>query len=925
MNPIYKFELNRTTVNLLNPKTVVSGLLNTNNGSVSTSSIYQTSDFIPVTPGTNYKLCDKDTFTAWAAAAACFYTANKVFISGSYGIDNTPSNAAYLRVSYQGLNDGYGVFANNVSSYSDYVTPIAYPVYKDDLAKDFEKESNQEFFRAKLSGKLTFQSLDYDFIVAQPFDFQFVLEIFISYNAGQTWTSYWRGTFWKTDCEFDNDAKTVVVQPTVWDQYNDVLAGIDKEYNLIDLAPEIVPVKADKRPMIQVYVPGQSVIGCFLSGMWWEQEAEPESDETKLVNDFKFALNKVMTMADVSGSMSPQLPAFFNKTFPGDERFNPGTPGTTDFVGTQYTMRYYFYAGGGGATQRWQILRNSDSTVLWEKSWSGGTLPDITIPQTVVLTPVSGTGATGNVTLYVHDIPVYSRFVLDTPQISGLNTYPIPADDIVENNRNYTRVIGYYFPDTIYFSTSLTSTPNQWGLYQPGQYYQPPYLYWSPELFPVARNAWGRVSIWFTFSVFDWIVEESGRQPFTIRHAYPLASVISVLLAKIAPGITHDGTTDYSQFLYGTNLIGITQTLLITPKSNLVTAGYDQPAQKAPITLKNVTDMLRDCFRCYWFIDEQNRFRVEHIQYFRNGGSYSGSPVVGIDLTTQQVSRNGKAWAFARDQYKFDKPTMAARYQFGWMDDVTQLFEGFPIDIISKYVNPDNIEQIDVSKFTSDIDYILLNPGAVSKDGFVLLSGVKQRESQTVYATAGQSYTNQIDVDVDSGTNVVVTVQGSGIVDGNRFLVYVNGSNFGRVDVGSSFTINVDYPITSISIRRAYDAVIASGNVTLNLAIDCEILPYINYVVDNNDHYLQNAYVAFCILQRYYAYDMPARRYSINGEQMFSLGIKRLKNQTLKFPTFYDPILMQLVKTNLGNGMIEKLSVNLSSRNANATLKYDTE
>ena len=932
MNPIYKFELNRTTVNLLNPKTIVSGLLSTRDGTIhSSSSIYQSSDFIPVTPGTNYKLCDAETFTAWSAAAACFYTANKTFISGQYGIGETPSNAAYLRVSYQGLNNGYGVFPSTVSTYSDYVTPQAFPIYKDDLAKDFEKESNQEFFRAKLSGNLTFESTDYDFIVAQAFDFQFVVTVFISYDAGRNWTEYWRGTFWKTDCEFDNDSKTVVVKPTVWDRYNDVLAGLDKEYNLIDLTPEIAPVKADKRPMVQVYVPGQSVIGCFLSGMWWEQEAEPESDETKLVNDFKFALNKVMTIADVSGSMSPQLPAFFNKTFAEDARFNPGTPGTTDFVGTNYTMRYYFYAGGGGATQRWQILRNSDSTVMWEKSWSGGTLPDVTIPQTVVLTPVSGTGATGNVTLYVHDIPVYSRCVCDTLQINGINTYEIPADDIVENNRNYHRVIGYYFPDTIYFSTSLTTTPNQWGLYQPGQYYQPPYLYWSPELFPVARNAWGRVSIWFTFSAFDWIVEESGRQPFTIRHAYPLASVISVLLAKIAPGITHEATTDYSQFLYGTNLIDITQTLLITPKSNIVTAGYDQPAQKAPITLKNVTDMLRDCFRCYWFVDEQNRFRIEHIQYFRNGGSYNGSPVVGIDLTAQEVTRNGKKWAFARDQYKFDKPEMAARYQFGWMDDVTQLFEGFPIDILSKYVNPDNIEQIDISKFTSDIDYILLNPSAVSKDGFVLLAAIANNllsETKTIVTTQSGStgyglimpFTREqgakirIRIKVDSGDAVVrfATAGGSGISSGPRFY-----STDGIVTQTLDVPENAGRLIVSTSVIGA--------TVTVYEVSSGYALPYYNYVVDNQDHYLQNAYVAFCVLQRYYAYDMPARRYAINGQEMYAIGIKKLKNQTLKFPLLNDPNLVELIKTNIGNGMIQKLSVNLSSRNANATLKYDTE
>ena len=793
-------------------------------------------------------------------------------------------------------------------------TQRAFPVYKDDLAKDFEKESGQEFFRAKLSGNLTFESEDYTFIVSKAFDTQFVLEIFISYNAGQTWTSYWRGTFWKTDCDFDDDAKTVSLKPTVWDRYNDILAGLDKEYNLIELAPEIVPVKADKRPMVQVYVPGQSVIGCFLSGMWWEQEAEPESDETKLVNDFHFSLNKVMTIADVSGSMSPQLPNAFSTISSGDARFNPQTQGTQEFTASGYKLVYGYGAGSGGSQYSWTIVRVSDNVSLWRLAVPNQTPP--MLPVQITLTPVADSGATGNVTLYVHDLPMYSRFVCDIQTIvtggSTLNTYEIPADDIVENNRNYHYVIGYYFPDTIIFSTILVSTPTQWGLYQPGQYYFNPAdnpITGSGEAFPVARNAWGRVSIWFVFSLLDWIVESSARQPFTIRHAYPISSVISVLLAKIAPGITHAGTTDYSQFLYGQNLIGITQMLLITPKSNLVTAGYDQPAQKAPITLKNVLDMLRDCFRCYWFVDDQNRFRVEHIQYFRNGGSYSGSPVVGIDLTTQKVSRNGKEWAFARNQYKFDKPEMAARYQFGWMDDVTQLFEGFPIDIISKYVNPDNIEQIDISKFTSDIDYILLNPGAVSKDGFVLLAATHPKESKT-YATQNWQSVGAY----PAGTYKITIISGAitsyMLDDGVNHPFYLPQGQSGEITIPDTNNLRM-YTVANTTIEIT--------------ALSQYKLPYYNYVVDSNDHYLQNAYVAFCILQQYYAFDMPAYQYEINGEQLYAQGIKKLKNQTLRFPVLNDPDMVQLVKTNLGNGTIEKLSVNLSSRNANATLKYDTE
>ena len=695
-----------------------------------------------------------------------------------------------------------------------------FPVYRNDLTKEIELQSNEEFYRAKLSGKLTFVRDDYELIDTQDFDAQFGLNIYISYNGGITWALYWTGQFWKTDCEFDADNKNVTVTPTPIDQYTDVLAGLEKEFNLIDLAPEIVPVGLDKRPLIQVYVPGQSVIGCFLSGMWWEQECEPEDDVNKLVQTgdgkLNFALNKTIREFDVVSQGYPVIPDIF-----------VGATDATEFTNGGYKIQL---VTGPGVVQ-YQIVRISDNTPLW-----GVNNP--TIPGQITFTPFAGTGATSNVVMDVHDVSVYARYLCDVEQFGSNNTSLIGTDDIVPDNRNYTRVIQYYFPDTIFFSTNLSDTPTPWGLYQPGKYYDQPAGSWLiGDYFPVARNGWGRVSLWFAFSAIDWLVEQSGRKAYTLRDAFPIASVISVLLAKIAPNLTHQETTDYSAFLYGTNpLNGISQRLLITPKSNMISLGYDQPAQKAPITLKQVLDMLRDCFRCYWYVDSENRFRIEHVSYFMNGGAYPGTPnypVIGRDLTTEIVTRNGKAWATGTSKFRFDKPDMAARYQFGWMDDVTQLFEGNPIDILSKFVNPDNIEQINVAQFTSDVDYILLNPNEISKDGFVLLSAV--------------------------------------LVDG------------------------------------AYK------------------LPYVNFILDNVDHYLQNAYVAFIFLQGYYDYDMPAWNYRVNGMNMVASGVKKLKTQTLNFPCYADPNPMELIKTFIGNGTIQKLSINLSSRNANATLKYDTE
>ena len=686
-------------------------------------------------------------------------------------------------------------------------TQQAFPIYKDDLTIEQTKEQGQQFFRGKLSGKLTFEAADFSFIVGKAFDTKFGLEIQISYTGGISWSAYWKGKFYKTDCDFDEDNETISVTPNVDDVYEAVLAGLEKEYDLIKLAPAIAPVKADKRPMVQVYVPGQTSVGCFLSGMWWEQECEPITNESDLTTKFHFRLNKEFNVIEITQqTTSPTLPLVLPPVFAA-EMLN-------EFAFEISNAGYTFKLDGD--TGEYQIIRESDNIILWR----GFRSP---------LVGVEGTDAAGTEVYFNYSIErVYARIVCDV--VNG--TYQIPNDDPIADNRNYSRSAPYYEPDTVGVSDRMSSTPTEWGRYEPGKYYLPPV---SAGWYPVARSDWGAASFWFNASTAAQLFDETPfTAQYTIRNAYPIDSVISVLLGTIAPGITHQGNTNYSQFLYGNNPIsGISQKLFITPKSNIISLGYDQPAQKAPITLAQVLNMLRDCFRCYWFIDSSNRFRIEHIEYFRGGGVYFDTPEVGVNLKQIKVSRNGKEWAFAQGQYRFDKPDMAARYQFSWMDDVTTPFEGFPIDIVSGYVNPDNIEEVQVSSFTSDIDYILLNPSAISQDGFVLLA-----------------------------------------------------------------------------------AITIGGEL---------VLPYRNFIYDSTDHILQNAFVAFIYLQQYYAYDMPAKNYRINGVDYIAQGVKRLKKQSVRFPAFNDVNLLKLVKTNLGDGTIEKISINLSSRSATAELAYDTE
>jgi hypothetical protein len=156
------------------------------------------------------------------------------------------------------------------------------------------------------------------------------------------------------------------------------------------------------------------------------------------------------------------------------------------------------------------------------------------------------------------------------------------------------------------------------------------------------------------------------------------------------------------------------------------------------------------------------------------------------------------------------------------------------------------------------------------------------------------------------------------------FRVYLSDGSYNQYDFVAG-TIETVIPIPADSKSFLLYGTAGQTVEFTFLGIGAFALPYINWTENGNDHYLQNAYVAFCFLQQYYAYDMPAPDYEINGVQMTAIGVKRLKTQTIRFPALVDPDLLQLIETNMGAGTIGKLSVNLSSRNANATLKYDTE
>lgn len=836
MNPIYRHSF--VNAFLANGKiSNTTGDINGNN-----TDFYYTRTFVPVRNVYPRKLFQNNT----PQAGGAFYDSNKKIIGGwgsapaatNTGFD-IPGDAAYIRfnVSKARYADGTAwLRLGTLDAPNVLQGQTVHPIYKDDLAKEYELETNQRFYRAKLSGKITFVRDDYDYINRQSFDNEFLYCIEKSDDGGRTWFQYFQGKFMKTDCTFTDYDRKVVVQPDVIDDYNDVLAGLEKEYNLITLAPTIQRITINKRPLIQIYVPGDSVVSCFLGGMNWEQDANATTDQNTLVQTYHFALCNILKEIRVTANGTPSdIAGLYTGRMATDS-------GTDSFSGNLFQENndlYYIhitqqkFGNLPVGLAKVDIRRRSDDFVLFVYV-KATTSPFDTLEFDFA--PADGSSATGTMHADMKGYNIYARYLCDVERINDLNTYPLPADDIVDDNRNYSHAIGYNV-DVAFISNKFSDTPTEWGLADSGKYFAPPYSIYRQTFYPIARSTWRYASLWFGFYLMDWRFEEKARKEYTLRDTFLVSSCISVLLNQIAPGITHEATAEYSQFLYGGNnpISGLNFRLLVSQKTNIINGEYQQPAQKAPTTLQQFTNMLRDCFKCYWFV-EDGKFKIEHVQYFRNGGSYSGEVVLSHDLTKELNSRNGKPWAFNTSEYSFDKVDLPERYQFKWMDDVTAAFEGLPIQVISKYVTPGKIEDVNVSNFTSDIDMMLLNPGNMSSDGFALFAAVPP--------TSGSQWT----------------------------------------------------------------------------------LPFTRQTVNGVEYFLQNGYLAFINLQStYWLYDLPARWVSINGSETGAYGIERKKKQTLIFPANDDPNPMQLIKTYIGNGQVDKLSVNLCSRNIKATLKYDTE
>lgn len=594
-----------------------------------------------------------------------------------------------------------------------------YPHYSE-LKRKFGKENQQEFFRESIEGSLTLIGADY--LLVKNASIEDILYLQIEQkDKGQLSTQYqviFEGYFSKTDCEIDSDNRTCKVKISPRDEYTDIMNGIENKYDLIKLAPGLTQIGVSKRPIVQVYIAGSPTISNYLAGTHYETEVSNVVTDNKELTDKNF-------FAFFAAYNEVEIKAVPYQSFNGKYY---GTNGNYSKLDGNYTLTWEYV----DLSQGFLILKNrngdrlfrSNALVWGDRNYFYIDTSELTFTR-LVEEPTFPQSFGGNTVLLQK---VFQRMLLNLPELDGKPTGKLSSEDVYPTNSNYMYAAplkGNYF----YTSTKVQNEPTEYGVNDEGKYFTDnfvPAVAGAGKLYPVCRSRWGNMSIWFEFDLSYAPLEERARKEYVLKDSFAIQDVIRTLVKQVDPMLTHEATEEYSKFLYAANnpISGVPFKVFITQKSNILKGEYDRPAKKAETTLSDIMKMLRDTMKLYWFIDG-DKFRIEHISYFMNGGSYTGSGTVGIDLTNLRYAKSGQLMTWKTNTVKYDKTDLPSRFEFSWMDDTTNTFAGFSIDVKSNYVQEGKKEEVRVSNFSSDVDYMLLSPGDFSQDGFALLGAIQ--------------------------------------------------------------------------------------------------------------------------------------------------------------------------------------------------------
>lgn len=803
-----------------------------------------------------------------------------------------------------------------------------HPRYSD-LSVEYSRDEGEMAFGQKLSGSLKFIDTDYDWIMAQ----ERGLEILVRLNRSGI---EFFGKFVITDCEIDEDARKIEVEIEADDAYSWLKAHLDDTFNLVGLAPKNEIIEYRRRACWQYYRQGDKKLTAIIGGDYFEMDAKQTPSHSDLVNKYYFAsINaECCIVPQLFGYSGQDVIVINGKKFKGLASGSLYADGIDDW-------RLTISRGGQYGISGVAVSRKTSF------GWINYFLPPL---SSVNATSVEyGTVSNGMYFYYSgvngsYMTNMYCRIIHNNANYTP--KYDLPSEDIVSRTLNYNYVT---VPDASIVSlmgtNEYSAKPTEWGLAPDNtNYYKKPSLLpvlgISAPLYPVGKTTWGEYSWWayFNFSagIFDYLYWDTVQ----LKDAYPLAAVLSVLLDAIFKNsgynVSFEGNEAYSGFFYGTNT-GIVQAppnIYITPKTNVLTANYSQKAQKGDITIGQVLDMLRDVFRCYWFMernaDGTYRLRIENIYWFYNGGSYTGG--TPYDIRNAKDPRTGRNWAYGKSQFKFDISELYKRYEFGWQDECTDWFDGDAVTCLAKYVNESATNKVKIDAFTSDLDYMLLSPEEFNKDGFALLGakpeylmGYGYQPQQTLepkVETAKFSLAREADTDTYTraviSAAVIITVK---CYSANNTLLATITLRTSRYFVMPKGTASVSYILYRVYPAQTLSIYLVSGYDRVEIPSSSDDVAPQNYRL--SFHYIERTWYIADYPCRNIAFGDGDSRQTYDVEDWYP--VKKSMEQELGLPwrETFNPY--RGVLSTKGRALVNTYTINLLSLFQQLTLRYGTD
>ena len=609
-----------------------------------------------------------------------------------------------------------------------YTQNDVHPVFGDDIKINISREENQIFKREKIEGTFKFVGNEFDLIYQCSIFTKFTLEIY------REDVFVGSADFIRTDCEFNLDDKICSVKLTTKDIYEKILNGYENKYNLVKLAPQRESVTMTKRAVLQFYVRGENVVTNVVGGVHYEQSCKEVYDAGKLRDTYHFGGYLPLSYISIKKVIDVTAPTAIIGRY---------------FIDTSIASgRGVIYIHESNSRYRIQLTYlGTEWALILIDSTSDRSLASVSIPsmqsgsQDITFEKAGSSGGNYASGTFNSDGDLFCRVLLPK---SFDNSYERSMnDDITDYDSNYPYVGSVSldrFAPKMKMVVDKSNAPTEWGIDSDGTYFVYPTLNADQQKkgvspIPIGQSHWERMSSWLLSDDDVNALVDDFDDTFVLKDSYPIWSAIAVLLNEIDDTITFEGTQDYSMFLYlsGTNpyiysydFPSHRNALHITPISNIKKTFYEQAAQRGEISLKQILDMLRNVYNCYWFIDSDNRLRIEHIVYFKNGNSYtSEKPTPSIDVTIKKNLPTGESWGFAQNTVEYETDKCPARYEFKWGDKCTYPFVGEPIDVKDIYLDASRKESVGIENFLADIDYIVSNPSGVSDDLFAVFEASK--------------------------------------------------------------------------------------------------------------------------------------------------------------------------------------------------------